>query len=132
MNGEFQCKYVQFNVVTNAGKTDQQIAGETLVHEIAPHHVVATPQETGLTAPLSERHIPLYAQEPSPLSRQVHAQKAYTSHATAYQYLNLNVISNQECPQPHVTSTHGQIQYWHQAEQQLPSSNQMTVHRMMR
>ena len=39
-----------------------EIVGETLVHEIVPHHVIATPQGTGLTAPLSERHIPLYEQ----------------------------------------------------------------------
>ena len=43
MNGEFQGKYVQFNVVLIIGKTDQQIAGETLVHEIAPNYVMTTP-----------------------------------------------------------------------------------------
>ena len=44
-NGEFHGKYVQVNVVPNSGKTDQQIVGELLVHEIAPHHIRATPQE---------------------------------------------------------------------------------------
>ena len=53
MDGEFQGKYVQFNVVPNIGKTDWQIAGETLVHEIAHCHVMTTALETGLTAPLS-------------------------------------------------------------------------------
>ena len=52
-NREFQGKYVQFDVVPHSGKTDQQIVGETLVHEIAPCHEMATPQETGLTAPPS-------------------------------------------------------------------------------
>ena len=92
---------------------------------------MATPHETGLTAPPNERHIPLSAQEPSPLSRQECAQQAYTSYATTYQYLNSNVIPNQECCQPHITSTPGQIPYLHQAQEQLPPSNQKTVHRMM-
>ena len=58
-NGEFHGKYVQFNAVPNSGKTDQWIVSEPLVHEIAPYHIMATPQETGLTAPPNERHIPL-------------------------------------------------------------------------
>ena len=53
---------------------------------------MATPQEMGLTPPLSERHIPLYAQESSMLSRQGDTQQAYTSHVTMYQYPNSNVI----------------------------------------
>ena len=67
---EFQGNYVHFNVVPNSGKTDQWIASEPLVHEIAPHHIMTTPHETGLTAPPNERHIPVYSQGPSPLSRQ--------------------------------------------------------------
>ena len=81
---------------------------------------MATPQETCLTAPLNERHILVYAQEPSPLSRQECAQQACTSHATKYQYPNSSVMPNQECPQPHITSFHGQIPYLHQTQQQLP------------
>ena len=122
MNGEFQVKYVQFNTVPSSDKTDQQIVGETLVDEIAPHHVMATPWETGLTAPLSERHIPLYGQEPLSLSRQGCAQLACTSYTTTYQYPNSNVIPNQECPQPHTTSTPGQIPYQYQVQQQLSPS----------
>ena len=34
---------------------------------------MVTPHETGLTAPAHERHIPVYSQEPSPLSRQEQA-----------------------------------------------------------
>ena len=99
------------------------IVSQPLVHEIAPHYITTTPQETGLTAPPNERHIPVYAQEPSPLSRQKHAQQAYTSHATTYQYLNSSVMPNQECPQPHITFTPGQIPYLHQTQQQpLPSA----------
>ena len=120
MNEEFGGKYVQFNVVPQSGKTNQQIVGETLVHEIAPHHVMATPQETGLTAAPSERHIPLYVQQPSSLNRQGHLQLAYTSQLTMYQYPNSNVIPNQEFPQPHITSTPGQMPYLHQTQQQLP------------
>ena len=75
---------------------------------------MTTPQETGLTAPLNERHIPVYVQQPSLLSRQEHAQQAYTSHMTTYQYLNSSVMPNQECPQPHITSTPGKIPYLHQ------------------
>ena len=131
MNGEFQGKYVQFNIVPSSGKTDQEIVGVTLAHEIAPCYVMSTPQETGLTAPLNERHIPLYAQEPSPLSRQGCAQQAYTSHVTTYQYQNSNVIPNQEYLQPHITSTPGQIPYLHQVQQQCLPNNQKTVHRMM-
>ena len=93
---------------------------EPLVHEIAPHHITATPQETGLTVPLNERHIPLYAQEPSLLSRQGHSQQTYTSRMTTYQYLNLSVIPIQDCPKPHMASTPGQIPYLHQTQQQLP------------
>ena len=118
-NGEFQGKYVQFNVLPNSGKTDQQIVSEPLVHDIAPCHIMATSQETGLTAPPNERYIPLYAQESSPLSRQGHAQQTYTSHVTTYQYLNSSVIPNQECPQHYITSTPGQIPYLHQTQQQL-------------
>ena len=39
------------NVIPNSGKTDQCIVSKPLVHEIAPHHIMATPHETGLTAP---------------------------------------------------------------------------------
>ena len=85
-------------------------------------YINATPQETGLTAPLSEMHIPVYTQEPSLLSRQGCAQQAYTSQMTTYQHQNSNVISNQECSQPHITSTPGQIPCLHQAQQQLPPS----------
>ena len=97
-NGEFQGKYVQFNIAPNSGKSDQWIVSEPLVHEIASHHIMATPHETGLTAPLNERHIPLNAQEPSLLSRQRHAQQTYTSYVTTYQYPNSSVTPNQECP----------------------------------
>ena len=75
-NGNFKDKYVQLNVVPNSGKTDQQIVSEPLVHEIA----MATPHETGLTAPPNERHIPVYAQEPS--------------HVTTYQYPSSDVMPN--------------------------------------
>ena len=63
---------------------------------------MTTPQETGLTVPLSERHILLFAQEPLPHSRQGCAQQTYTSHVIMYQYPNSCVIPNQECPQPHI------------------------------
>ena len=95
--------------VPNPGKTDQHIVSKPLVHNIAPHHRMTTPHETGLTAPPNERHIPVYSQEPSLLSRQQHAQKVYTSHKTTYQYLSSDVMTNQECPQPHITSTPNQI-----------------------
>ena len=68
-DGEFQGKYIQFNAGPNCGKTDQQIVSKPLVHEIAPHHITTTPQVIGLTAPPNERHIPVYAQELSLLSR---------------------------------------------------------------
>ena len=42
-NREFQEKYVQFNVALNSGETDQWIISELLVHEIASHHIMATP-----------------------------------------------------------------------------------------
>ena len=85
-NREFQGKYVLFNVVPSSVKTDQWIVSEPLVHEIAPCHIMAIHQKTGLTAPLKERHIPVYAQELSLLSRQECAQQACTSHVTTYQY----------------------------------------------
>ena len=119
-NGEFQGKFIQFNVVPNFGNTDQWIVSEPMVHEIAPCHIMATPQETGLTAPSHERHIPVHAQEPSPCSRQEHAQQACTSHATTYQYPNSSIMPSQECPNPHITSNPGQIPYLHQTQQQLP------------
>ena len=84
-NGEFNEKYVHLDVVPNSDQTDHWIVSEPLVHEIAPCHIMTTSHEIGLTAPLNERHIPVYSQEPSPLSRQEHAQQAYTSHATTYQ-----------------------------------------------
>ena len=96
-NEEFQGKYVHFNVVHKSGETDQWMASKPLVHEIAPHHIMTTPHETGLTSPPNERHIPLYQQESSWLSRQKHAQQTYTSHVTTYQYLSSNIIPNQEC-----------------------------------
>ena len=71
-----------------------------------------------MTASSNERHIAIYAQEPSLLSRQEHVQQAYTSHVSRYQYMNSSVMSNQECPQPHITSTPGQIPYLHQTQQQ--------------
>ena len=92
---------------------------------------MATPQETVLTATLNERQIPLYTQEPSPFSWQGCTQEVYISHMTTYQYTNSNVIPNQECPQPHITYTPGQITYLYQSQQQLPPSNQKTVHRVM-
>ena len=97
-NGKFQGKYVHFNVIPNSGKTDQHIVSEQLVHKIAPHHIMTSPHETGLTAPPNERHIPVYSQEPSPLSRQEHAQQAYTSHKNTYKYPNSGVMTYQECP----------------------------------
>ena len=97
-NRQIQGEYVQFNVVPKSVKTDQWIVSEPLVHEIPSHHIMATPQETGLTSPPNERHIPLYAQEPSPLSRQGCAQQTYTSHGTTYQYPNSSIIPNQESP----------------------------------
>ena len=106
-NGEFQGKYVQLNVAPNFGESDQWIVSEPLVHKMAPHHIMATPQETGLTAPTNERHIPVYVQEPSPLSRQEHTQHAYTSQTTMYQYLKSSVMPNQEWPQCHTTPTPG-------------------------
>ena len=75
-NGEFQGKYVHYKVVPNSGETDQQMVSKLLVPEIAPHNITITPHATGLTAPLNERHIPVYSQEPSPLSRQEHVQQA--------------------------------------------------------
>ena len=87
---------------------------------------MATPKKTGLTAPSNEMHIPVYVQEPTPLSRQEHAQ-----HATTYQYPNSSLKPNQECPQPHITSTPCQLPYLHQTQQQLPPSIQKTMHRMM-
>ena len=92
---------------------------------------MATPQETGLTAPLNERHILVYAQEPSLLSWQDHAQQTCTSCMTTYQCPNSSVIPNQECPQPHITSTPGQLPYMHDVQQQLSPSNQETMNRMM-
>ena len=120
-NGEFLGKYVQFDVVPNCcPKTDQWIVSEPLVNEIVTHHLMATPLENFLTASPNERHIPVYVQEPSPLSRQEHAPQAYTSHTTMYQYLNSSVIPNQEFPKPHITSTPGQIPYLHKTQQNLP------------
>ena len=119
-DGKFQGKYVQFNAVPNSGETDQWIVSEPLVHEIAPCCIMATPRKLVLTAPPNDRHIPVYAQEPSLLSRQEHVQQACTSHVTMYQYPNSNIMPNQEFPQPHITSTPGQIPYCHQSQQQLP------------
>ena len=78
-----------------------------MVREIATCQIMVILQETGLTVPPNERHIPAYAQDPSPLSRQECAPQAYTSHVTTYQYLNSSDIPNQEHPQPHITSTPG-------------------------
>ena len=97
-NGEFQGKYVHFNVIPTPGKTDQCIVSEPLVHKIASCHIMTTPHEIGVTAPPNKRHIPVNSQEPSPLSRQEHAQQAYTSHVTTYKYLNSSVMPKQECP----------------------------------
>ena len=58
-NGEFQGKYVHFNVIPNSGKNDHHIVSEPLVHEIAPCHIMTTPHETSLTAPQNEKHIPV-------------------------------------------------------------------------
>ena len=66
-NGEFQGKYVHFNIIPNSDEIDQCIVSKPLVYEIASHHVMTTSHETGLTAP----------QEPSPLGRQEHAQQAH-------------------------------------------------------
>ena len=63
-NGKFQGKYIHFKVVPNSGETDQQMVSKPLVHKIAPHHITTTPHETSLTAPLNERYIPMYSQEP--------------------------------------------------------------------
>ena len=60
---------------------------------------MTTPQEPGLTAPQSERHIPLHTQDSSPITRQGHAQQVYTSHTTTYQYPNSNAIPNWESHQ---------------------------------
>ena len=116
-NEEFQGKYVHFNVIPNS--CDQCIDSKPLVHEIAPCHVTTTLHET-----------PVYPQEPLPFSRQEHAQQAYASHSTTYQYPNSNVIPGQECLQPHIASTPGQIPYLHQNQlqsclQQSKDSNQM-------
>ena len=122
-NGEFQGKCVQFNAVPISGETDEWIVGELLGDQTAPYHLMATPQETGLIAPPNEGHIPLYTQEPSPLSRQgMHhiSDETYTSHVTTYQYPKSSVIPNQKCSQPHITSTCGQIPYLHQTQQQFP------------
>ena len=127
----FQGKYIQFNIVSNSGRTDQWIVSELLVHEIAPCYIMATPQETGLTAPPNVRYIPVYAQESSPLSRQEHAQQACTSHTSRYQNPNLGIMPNQEFPQPYITSTPGQRPYLHQTQQQPPPNSQKTMHRMM-
>ena len=108
-NGGFQGKYVHFNVIPNYGKIDQHIVSKPLVYKIASHQVMTIPHETDLTA----------TQESSPLSRQDHAQQAYTSHATTYQYPNSNVMPGQESPQPYITSTPGQIPYLHQNPLQL-------------
>ena len=81
---------------------------------------MTTPQETGLIVPPNKMHIPVYPQESSLLSRQDHAQQAYTSCMTTYQYLSSNVIPIQECPKPHITSAPGHILYLHQTEQQPP------------
>ena len=96
------------------------MVSKPLVHKIVPPHITTTPHETDLTAPPNERHIPVYSQKPSLFSRQKHAQQAYTSHAPIYQYPSSNVMPNQECPQPHITSTPGQIPYLHQMQQQPP------------
>ena len=56
---------------------------------------MTTPHETGLTAPPNERHIPVYPQELSALSRQEHAQQAYTLHTTTYQYPSSSIMPNQ-------------------------------------
>ena len=117
-NGEFQEKYVHFYIVPNSGKTVQWIVSKPLVHKIAPHYIMTTPHETGLTAPPNERHIPVYSQELSLLSRQEHTQHSYNSHVNPYQYPSSSVMPNQECPQPHITSTPGQTPYLQQIQQQ--------------
>ena len=52
-NGEFQGKYVHFNVIPNYGKTDQCIVSKPLVHEIEPHHIMT--HEIDLTGPPNEQ-----------------------------------------------------------------------------
>ena len=37
-----------------------------------------------------------------------------------YQLMNSSIMPNKECPQPHITSTPGQIPYLHLTQQQLP------------
>ena len=76
-----------------------------------------------LTAPPNERHTPVYPQVPSLLSRSEHAQQAYTSHVTTYQYSNSYVMLGQECLLPHITSTPVHIPYMHQNQLQ-PSLQQ--------
>ena len=107
------------------------MVSEPLVQKIAPFHIMTIPHGTGLTAPPNGRHIQVYLQEPSPLSRQECAQQAYTSHTPTYQYPSSNVIPDKECPQPYITSYPGQIPYLHQMQQQPPFSNIKTVHKMM-
>ena len=62
----------------------------------------------------------MYAQKSLQLSRQECAQQACTLHVIVYQYPNSSVMPNQECPQPPIISTPGQIPYLHQTQQQLP------------
>ena len=49
LNGEFQGKYVHFNVVPSYGKTGQWMVSEPLVHKIATCLIMTTLHETGLT-----------------------------------------------------------------------------------
>ena len=62
------------NVIPNSGEIDQCIVRQTIGAWNSTPPCNNYPHETGLTAP----------QEPSPLSRQEHAQQEYTSHVTTW------------------------------------------------
>ena len=106
----FQGKYIQLNVVPNSDKTDQQIVSEPLVHEIALGHITANSPENWFDSTTKcQAYSSVCTRGFYHFSRQEHAQQASTSHVTTYQYLNSSIMPNQECLEPHITSTSSQI-----------------------
>ena len=97
-NGEFQEKYVHFNVIPKSDEFDQRRFSQLLVQKIAPQHATNILHETGLTSP--QEHPPFDKQECEPL--------AHTSLATTHPFPKSNITPGQDVLQPHSTSTPGQ------------------------
>ena len=103
-NGEFQGKYIHFNVIPKSDDLDQWKVSAK--NSTLPG--TATPHETGLNQP--HKHPPFDRQECEPL--------AHISYMATYPCPCPNIISDQECLQPHITSTPGQTPFLHQNQVQ--------------